>query len=298
MAIVVRGFVEADRAGVEALRDGDPDPIAGQRQSLHGPDRDGPRWRRTLVAVHGDRVLGAASATRSLVHPARLPAAVEVAPGVRRRGIGTRLVAALSELAERPWRGKVHTDDPAAHGFALALGATTFQRCLCPVLDPADPELRAWSERYDVGSDDLTGLSPTELLAAWTDFYEWIHAPWAPTGPRAVLVEAFGPLVAGIDRALSAGVWRGERLAAVAFAMPGAGGRVDLCAETLRPDEPAGTALVVVALAGCLRRLAAAGPRVAAEAHLDGHVTDPHLGPLVGGLPARSARELLLVELR
>jgi len=64
-----------------------------------GPDVDEPRRRRTIVAVDGDQLVGAASATWSSRHPDLVQGALEVLPTHRRRGIGTQLLHALQDLA-------------------------------------------------------------------------------------------------------------------------------------------------------------------------------------------------------
>ncbi|MDQ1743866.1 MAG: hypothetical protein QOE23_2205 [Pseudonocardiales bacterium] len=56
----LRPWTAADEAPVTALLAPDSDPLwAAQGHLLHGADRDGERWRRTLVAREGNRVVAA-----------------------------------------------------------------------------------------------------------------------------------------------------------------------------------------------------------------------------------------------
>jgi hypothetical protein len=74
----------------------------------------------------------------------------------------------------------------------------------------------------------------------------------------------------------------GGRLAAFAGVLLDPGGTPAIVAETVRRDEPDGTALVAAVLADSLRRSAEALIR---EVDLDGHVTDPHLHPVTQTFP-------------
>src|SRR4051794_27741925 len=110
----VRPWQERDAAPVAALLEPGVDPVwAAQGHLLHGPARDGKRWRRTLVACHRGQVLAAGTLARNPVHAGRYACAVEVAAGWRRRGVATTLVRTLRELRPRPLplAGKIRESD-------------------------------------------------------------------------------------------------------------------------------------------------------------------------------------------
>lgn len=86
----------------------------------------------------------------------------------------------------------------------------------------------------------------------------------------------------------------GSTVAAGAWAFREPYGTVTLVADTTGPDEPGGSAVVAATLAASLNSLADA--RVTATL-LDGHDTDPFLGPVVRTLPPMRADPALLVEI-
>jgi hypothetical protein len=87
---------------------------------------------------------------------------------------------------------------------------------------------------------------------------------------------------------------RETRLAAVGFAFRSAGG-FDVVAETLDEAEPFGSELLADAVATVLRTAARY-----ADAHVefDGHLTDPHLQPVVDRIPHLTANPIDLIEIQ
>ncbi|HST47134.1 GNAT family N-acetyltransferase [Jatrophihabitans sp.] len=297
----LRPWQQHDAAAVAALLDPDGDPLwAAQGHALHGPAREGERWRRTLVACHRDQVLGAGTVVRNPVHAGRYAGAVEVATGWRRRGVATALVRALRELRPEPLplAGKIHESDAAARLFGQAMGARPYQRCLCPRLDLAAPGLTAWCRDASASTDPSTSmgeLDRDQIAALFEEQYRWVHERWSPVTSRPWLARISSATVADADLAASSCGWRNGRVAAAVFAFPEPDGSVSLVAETQRRDESGGAVLLSAALARSLTVLADRGYRTV---ELDGHVDDPHLAPVVAGLPVATTDELLLVEVR
>lgn len=298
----LRSFADGDQPAVDSLLDEDSDPLlVAQLHPLHGPDRDGQRWRRTLLAVdHSDRVAGAATVARNRIHPDLMSAIVEVAADCRRQGIGSALLAAIRAMAgpEAALRGKVHESDGGGWGFAAAVGAVTQVRCPGLGFTPPYDDLLAWSRSQELPTgarvDSLAALSEEKLLDTWIELYVTIHADWSPTAPAPVLREVFVELVDDIRAELSAGAWVGDRLAAVAFTLTESPSLITVVAETLRPDQPDGRRLLAATLAGCFERLIEDGMP---EVQLDGHDIDPHLASIVDGLPASYRSPLHLLRL-
>ena len=125
---------------------------------------------RHLLAIEDERLVG------YLVHsPVHGTAQVVVDPAHRRRGIGRRLVAALTEHA--PPRLWAFHDAPPAQGFVRRLGLVegrallVMERALTP--DPAEPfrhpgegrDLKTEQARDDGGGVELRGYRPEDADA-------------------------------------------------------------------------------------------------------------------------------------
>jgi GNAT superfamily N-acetyltransferase len=292
----MREWTAADVAAVDALLDADPDPLwAGQGHRLHGPPREGKRWRRTLVAEEHGEVVGAVTLGRNYVHPARYSCAFEVGPAHRRRGLGRQLVAAARELRPEPLplSAKVREHDRAGMALMTALGGRVYQRSPCPVVRTGDDATTEWCTAHAGAGRPMTDVEPAELAIAFADMYRWLHEGWSPVGSATALAEVSASMISELDHEVSAGVRRDGRLSAVAFAFPGADG-IECVAETMSREEPDGAAALAAAIAACLMSAADAGID---SVEFDGHVVDPHLAPLVETLPIYSSHPLLLVEL-
>jgi GNAT superfamily N-acetyltransferase len=290
-----REWTDGDGPAVDALLDPEPDRLwAGQGHRLHGPPREGERWKRTWVGEQGDAVVGAITLGRNYVHPARYSCAVEVAPASRRNGLGRQLIEfARDHRAEPlPLAVKVRERDAAGRALSATFDSRLVARSPCPVVRPADA-VPAWCAAHAGPARPMTGSDPHELVVAFSDLYRWQHEDWSPVRSEPALAEMSGAVLSELDHDLSAGVWRGDRLVAASFVFREAA-RLECVAETTRRDEPDGVELLAAAIAATLTAAEAAGID---SVEFDGHDADPHLAPLVATLPIASSNPLLLVEL-
>ena len=182
-----RPFREKDEAEVDALLESAwPDDAALRDISaIHGLDLDREdRWRRTLVGVASGEVVGAGTLLGSARHPARYFVVLLVAPGFRRRGIGTALLAELVALGDgRPLLARVREADAAGLGFLRARGFEVLMRNHVGIVDPGDPQVRAWNAGSPAAR--LEGdASREELALAHEEAYAAEHASWSPTTER------------------------------------------------------------------------------------------------------------------
>jgi GNAT superfamily N-acetyltransferase len=296
----LRPWTESDAASVSALLDPGGDPLwAAQGHRLHGPARDGERWRRTLLACHRDQVVGAGTVACNPVHAGRYPCAVEVTAGWRRHGVATALVQALRELRPQPLplAGKIRESDVAAWSFGRAMGGQVYQRCRCPRLDPMAADVTAWCRAALTAAERVTSmdaLPATQVAALFEEQYRWVHERWSPVSSLEWLSQISSATTAEASLAASSCAWRSGRVAAAVFALPEPDGSLTLVAETQHRDEADGTVLLSAALARSLTASADHGYRAV---ELDGHEEDPHLGPIVTELPVAATSPLLLVEL-
>jgi hypothetical protein len=70
-------------------------------------------------------------------------------------------------------------------------------------------------------------------------------------------------------------------------------GNADVVAETVARQAPSAVASVAAGLARSLSELSEGGVH---KANIDGHVSDPHLGPVLDTFPAVPREPLYLVE--
>lgn len=296
----LRPWTDSDADPVAALLAPDSDPLwAAQGHHLHGPAREGERWRRTLLACEGDRVVGAGTVARNPVHAGRYPSAIEVAADRRRRGIATALLTALRELRPEPLplAGKIRESDATGWPFGQARGARAYQRCRCPRLDLRSAALTTWRHGALAADAELTAmsrLSRDQAAALFEEQYRWVHERWSPVSSPTWLRGVSAESVAEADLGASSLAWRHGRVAASVFAFGEPDGTVGLVAETQRRAEPGGIELLGATLARSLTVLVELG---FADVELDGHDDDPHLAPLLAELPIASTSPLLLVEL-
>jgi len=298
--MLIRDWQPGDEAAVDALLEPAADPLwAVQSHRLHGERRDGPRRRRTLVAVEGRELVAAATVAANRLHSGRLWGAIEVAVGHRRQGLGRVLLDAIRDLrpAELPIAGKVRPGSPA-DAFVTAVGGTVFQRCRGVQVDAGDPALRHWCANVepvdDVTVGPVTGLDTDTLVAAFAEMYRWVHEDWLAVTVPAALADVSADIVAAADRSLTTGAWTNGRLAATSWVTRRPDGTLEIFAETQRRDEPRGTELLAMTVACSLTAAADAGLGVL---EFDGHVTDPHLATIVDSSPHIGLNPLLLVEI-
>lgn len=295
----LRQWHQDDVSQVDSLLQPSADPLwVKQFHALHGPDRDGSGWSRTMVAVDTDgRMVGCATVAESLLHGSRLPCAIDVAPHARRRGIGTRLLKEMRALRlddSRPLSTKVRQRDSVAMAFVSAVGGRMYQRSPGIVVNPRATGIQQWVQSRPVyGCRNLEETPIPELAQAFAALYEWIHRPWSPVTSEEVLSQTAAMEASDIDRAGSAGFWRDGQLLAVAFAFDSTEG-VEVVAETIRPDEPGGIDAVADAVAMVI---GSAERRDRGFVAFDSHLSDPHLQPVLAALPHVRTHPLDLIEI-
>ena len=299
--ITIRRWRQDDARRVRDLLDTDTDTLwIEQFHALHGPDQDGPDWRRTLVAVDSyNRLLGCASIAVNTLHSSRFPCAIDVHPRFRRRGLGAALLDAikLARPDDLPLSTKVRTANTAAMGFLTKAGAATYARCLNVVIDPNDPAVMRWaSRRHKAGSHsmNLQDKDPESLSKVFERQYMWIHQRWSPVGDLDLLTEVAAAEINAIDANASSGVWHDGEIVAVAFAFPVPNEPVlEIVAETTTEHQPWGTEFLAEAVAATLR----VTRRRNCLLRFDGHMSDPHLHPVLSALPWLRRDPLDLVEI-
>lgn len=288
----LRAYREEDRRVVRGLLGPAPDPLHAQAaHPLHGPSRDGARWRRTLVAERGGEVVGAVTLARNWVHRTTYTQVLDVAAAHRRAGLGRALLDAARELAEeeRAFAANVRAANEPALAMLISLRARLVQTAPCPQPDPAAPAVTAWVDAQPVppgvtvaGIEAVPGAERPGLYAR---MYAMTHERWSPTDPVG-LAERAAAVAPEADPGCSVVAVRAGAVVALAWLLGDT-----VVAETVARDEPDGAAVVAAAVAGCLRRCAVAGLPVVT---LDGHPGDPHLGPLLAAFPAEVPRDRLL----
>ena len=288
-----------DALQLTSLLDPDADPVwVEQFHALHGPDCDGPGWRRTRVAVDAsDQMIGCATVAKSLLHGGRFPCVVEVCARARRLGIGTKLAEEMKALRpdrSLPLSTKLRQRNSAAIAFVSTVGGREYQCSPGIIVDPQALGVQRWVATRSVQNcRSLEGMDLTEVGKAFAAVYEWIHAPWSPITNESLLLEVAATEAAAADLTCSAGTWFGGRLAAVAFAYPSAEG-IEVVAETIRRGEPSGIDAVADAVATVIR---SAGRHDGVLVSFDSHVSDPHLQPVLADLPRVRNDPLYLIEI-
>jgi GNAT superfamily N-acetyltransferase len=291
---------ENDTAQLDSLLDTDVDPLwREQFHGLHGPDRDGAVWRRTRVAVDNrNTMIGCASLVRNLLHPGRLPCAIEVAPAWRRQGIGTALLETMKALrggVSQPLSTKVRASNRTALAFLAGRGGVVYQTCPAVVIDALEPAVQSWANGLPAtGCTDCAHVPSAQLEAAFRAQYLWIHRRWSPVDDRATLAAAATAEIEDLDRTLSTAAWQEGRLSAAVFAFR-TPTHVEVVAETVDEAEPDGERLLAQAVAFTLRAIRR-DDRCRLVA-FDGHVSDPHLQPVLRSIPTLTTNPLHLIEI-
>lgn len=232
------------------------------------------------------------------MHPGQFTLVVEVAPTHRRQGLGRALVAEARRIRPEPLPLVAQVQEADTSGMALlrAEGGQVVQTAPNHRFAPA--EMLPWAADQAVPPGavlaELTAVPRDELVAAVAGMYVWQHVGWASEVSMPAVTAYAGRLADATTAELSAGARVDGRLAAVALVITNPDGTVDLVTETMRRAEPDGTALVAAVLADTVHRLAA-GP--VTEVGLDGHVTDPHLHPVMLTFPALRTDPLLSARL-
>jgi GNAT superfamily N-acetyltransferase len=254
------------------------------------PDRDGPSWRRTLVAIVEGQVVGFATLTLSPATDTYF-CDVSVSPAHRRRGIGTHLFTRVQQQVadrHRPILGRAMSSQPIRRHFAEHLGGSVVAHCAMPSIDPASIGGRRWTDaqRLPDGYETtpMADVSAEEVQTAWSGYFTWAHQPFG-----AIRVEAL-PSVwdgyrAGVDDTLSYLCRDPDgQLVAFSFVSPEVwDGRTFVVAETVHRNQMLGLSMLQATLAASLRALAERGIQ---RVEIEGHTTDAHIPRLFQTLPA------------
>lgn len=203
--VVIRRFEASDAGSVEALlrQSWGHEPMMLTVYGIHRVwPPGGSLIRETLVATVAGKVRGAATLIESTLHPKMLWAAVNVAPGWQRRGLGSALYDALLPVSDgRPWLVKLTLRDEAGTSFLEKRGfySPRSVRSIMGVLDPRKRSVQGWLERLprDVPGYTFLSLGDPENPATLEDMarvqaavYRQYHA-WNP------------PVEEPLDRALA-----------------------------------------------------------------------------------------------
>lgn len=296
--ITIRSWQDGDDAIVSGMLDRSMDPL-WIAQALHGPDLESPKFRKSLLAMVDDDVVGVGTVSLNPVHPGRYPAAIDVRLDVRRQGIGSRLL--LNQMNARPQplplATKIHRRNSAAVEFARHRGGASYQNCSSTFIDPSQESVQQWAaETLQLpGSNDVfyTALGRDHnALRAFVDMYLWVHKKWSPVGDTDSLCDIAETVLRSLDKQLSVAAWRAGTIEAAVFAFRD-GDDVEIVAETTRRLVADGSHVLSRALSATLTACSNSGVR---RVEFDGHVSDPHLESIVATLPGRSIDPLMLME--
>jgi hypothetical protein len=296
---VIRRYSVADQPAVDALLDARSDRLwVAQGHRLHGEARDGARWRRTLVAETSGRIVGAVTVARNRVHPGRYNLAVEVGAGSRRGGVGRRLIEHARRLTPEPlpFGAKLRPTDAAGMALLRRVGGRVYQRCpgLCP--DPCTAEVLGWAAAANSTSGgevrSLACLPRDDWAELWVRQYLWVHREWSPAAEEP-LREVAQDLIGEVDPELTSITVRDDRVNAVSWVFDGNDSTAEVVAETIQKQTSEGVADLAASLARSLAKLA---ERHVRKAEIDGHISDPHLQPVIETFPPVPREPLDLVE--
>ncbi len=133
------------------------------------------------------------------------------------------------------------------------------------------------------------------MATVFTQQYIWVHQDWSPVGSGSALLEVAAEEMAAVDPEISTVGWSGDRCAAVVWVFRVDDVALEVVAETVRRNESGGIAGLRAAVARTLGVAASAG---ISRLEFDGHLTDPHLAPILRQLPVSETNPLDLVEIR
>lgn len=206
------------------------------------------------------------------------------------------LARALAIAAGVPVAAKAEPGTPR-HTWLTEAGATAYQIVPPSDIDCTDPDNLAWANRPTpdgVEVTNLTGQSADTLLELWSNFYAWVHEDWSPVADQQAAREIFAPMMSEeLDRSRSVLVLRDGRPSAHGFVFREGEGWL-VCCEAVAAHAPHGLEDVDT----CLRAVAAGLARTGArDLMVDGHVADPHLYPVLQGVPRVTGAGLHLLHL-
>lgn len=298
--IQIRPYTVEDQDAIEGLLDAESDRLwVAQGHRLHGEPRGGDRWRQTWVAEIAGQTIGAVTVARNRVHPGRYSLAVEVGAASRGGGVGRRLVEHARGLTPEPLplAAKLRPSDEAGVALLHRLGGRVYQHCpgLCP--DPSSTEVLAWAANAASNSEiavrALSDVPGHEWADLWVRQYLWVHHDWSPAAEMP-LREIARDLIDNVDPELTSATVRGSHVNGVSWVFDGHDGTAEVVAETIHRQATHGVAELAGCLARSLAKLAEAG---VGKAEIDGHVSDPHLQPVLNEFPNVPREPLDLVEI-
>lgn len=173
----------------------------------------------------------------------------------------------------------------------------TYQHSDGVTLDPSSADVLVWSAGpvmpHGARLEPLDGWAPERLADGFVEQYLWVHDPWSPVTSLDALIDVARLTVDEHDAALGTAAFISNRLAALVLAFPTGDHQLEVVAETQSRLEPHGHTLLAAALARTIQAAAATGMKAI---EFDGHVTDPHLHPLLQAVLRTTTNPLLLVE--
>ena len=193
--MLIRPYEDRDHAGVQRVLDHSwpDDPVMRELHTLHGPAQLSP-WQQTLIAEADGVVVGAGTVRHGQRHPARYWLILNVAPGWRRRGIGSRLFTALATLIRhdpRAFRVQARPSDADTMQFLQQRGFQPLIRTWEGTIDPRDGEVQRRLTDLACGAarfrlkrprGEALDASRVELARFYAAWYQAIHA-WDPPSP-------------------------------------------------------------------------------------------------------------------
>jgi GNAT superfamily N-acetyltransferase len=221
-SFTIRPYAEQDTAHVTVLLEAtwshDPTMLAIYRQ-MHRDWPAGSSIRRTLVAEHEAAIVGVATLFESTIHPCTLFAAINVAAGWQRQGIGSRLFHELERLGDhRPWLVKITLRDQAGVSFCQKRGFYRAISTLTGVLDPCHAAVQRWISTlpdvlpgYQIAPFDADTISLADVALLHAAIYRQAHR-WNPPvveQTAAALKRFCGP---GVIEGSECCVWRDQQL--------------------------------------------------------------------------------------
>jgi hypothetical protein len=195
-----------------------------------------------------------------------------------------------------PLGAKVRPSDRPGVALLDRLDGRVYQHCpgLCP--DPRSPDVAAWVAGVEASTDaDVHALAEVprrEWAELWVAQYLWVHQDWSPAA-EGPLREVARELMDEVDPDMTSVAVRDSRVSAVTWVFDGHDGTAEVVGETVQSEAHDGVDDVAACLARGLRMLAHTGVQ---KAEIDGHITDPHLQPVLD-FPTVPREPLDLVEI-
>lgn len=308
----MRSWEPADAAGVASLLAGiwgaEPDVLP--LFAVHGPAGDAAgAFARSVVAERDGAIVGVGTLRESWLHPARWRVGLQVGAPHRRGGIGSRLLARLTDEIpigdRRPLQSATRADDGPGRAFLERHGFRPLMRTRLGLLDPASLSPHDWGAidaatltaeaagyRIDAVGRGIDARADERLAALQAEVYRLGHA-WNPPAPISaavardlflgedllpgeMVVATYGGAPIGVA-SLRRGERSDERELGWVGVVEGHRARVD--------------ALVAALVGVCLRRAVAQGRKVRVEVD----EADAPTWWLVGGLPVAFEPDWLTV---